>query len=1019
LNISRFAAYHPVPVAVFALVAVILGFWAWFYMPVDYMPEMDIPISIVVIPWEGADPETIEEEIVKPLESFLAGAKNAKKVKAMSMDNAGVVIVEYHSFVTKREAMQNTREEIEKFKAVFQLPKGAKEPAIFQMDPAMMPILFMGFTSTKLTPRQLYSFIDQNIKPELESVEGVGNVMIFSPNKREIHVIPNVEKCLAYGITYADVITALQTHLKNLPAGDEEIGKGLRRIKVYLKPYFVPKIGKIPVKKLKDGNVIYLEDVCKIEDAVAKKQGEVSIEGIPAVFVAIRKQQGANIVSTTDAVKRKIKEILEKYPHIKIALSFEVAKFIKQSISNLTQNVITSIIIVSITVWLFLKRFSAVMAVITTIPIAFIFTLFLMYLKGMTLNMISLGGLAIAIGMLVDNAVVVTENTARLVTEKKFSSLKEAAIQGASEMILPIIASTLTSVIVFLPIAFSRGLASKFFGQLAATITFSLTISIITSFTVAVSILAKYAKPIPEGWFVKSLQTAYTKLVSVIARSGFVAFVIIGGLVLLTVGGLGVVKHMNATFISEADADDFGVVVKLPIGTNWQASKQVADLLLHEIEDRIPEVEYILQQVGVTQASALESAAFGGESGEEVISLYIRLKSDRKRTAPQIMDEIAKIVNDPKWHFTSVKFQKITQATIGAGDEFVVALYSNDEDTLEDYASFLKKELLKLPEIKSIVSTLEDKKPEVKYTIKNDVLKHFGIPEEFIRAALWMSTTGLETGRIFLDGESIKVRAKLKPKTHELFLPLGEIAIPIDNFVNKEYRLVPLVRNRYKKRSVVYLKCTLEPNTPLKTLKEKTIKLIEKSKPQSILFDFEGSVEKMEEVFSDLGKMFILSTILVYLTMAAQFESWILPFLIALLVPTDIILAMSVFPIIGKSFDVTAFLGMIVLAGIVVNNGIVFIDVFKNHYSELGADAITLAASQRLRPILITSLTTIVGMIPLALGMGKGAELRQSMGIMVGGGMTIATLVTLFGLPALLKIYTLITGTVGRGGEKK
>ncbi len=999
----RFSVKHPIVVSVFAIIMIVLGLFAVYKLPIDYMPELDLPVVAVMVPYPGADAQTIEEDIVKPMEGFLGAARNLKKLKAISYDDIAVIIMEFHSFVDKKEAADATREEIEKFKSLYRLPDGAYEPALFQIDPSDMPILFITMTTDKLAPRQLLSLIDKQIKPEFETLDGVGSVIVFGSEKREIKIVPRINDFIAKKINLFDFDNKVSQYLKDYSADNQNKSFANVRIKVKEKPEYVSYIKNIPI--VGTGTVL-LKDVADVYDSIAKRTGITLIDDIPAVQMAIKKQKGANTVAVTDKVKKKLNEILKKYPYIKASYGFEIAAFVRDSLENLKKNASISAAVVSIVIFLFLKRFFAVFASLLSIPISFIFTFFALYLKGFTLNTISLGGLAIAIGMLVDNTVVVTENIARIFKEEKLPR-HEAAIKGASEVVVPVFASTLTTVIIFLPIVFAKGLASRLFGQLALTITFSLLISIFVSFTVTVSVVGKFVKEIKEGAIFRFFRDWYVKLVKFVSRYAFIFLLIFVFLVVFTAKHIG---KINKEFLGTTDEDSFGITVKLYRGISWQVTKKVVDDFVKELREKIPEIQNIMESVGDTATSKVQSAVMGGDSGLEVGSIWILLKSKRNRTTNDIVNQIAAI--SKHYPFLSFSIKRIGSALVGAGDGVSIKLMSPDRDTLEKVATKLKDDMLKtFPDIiKSVSSTLDDVKMEEDLKLKKDIASKLNILPSAVHVCAYSSTKGFKLGKLLLNDETIDVRQKFDTDIDDVIIPLGKDFIWLKDLVKKEYKLKPLNLYREKKLNLVELIAQIDPKVPIGKVKDLIENKLLKNLPNSISYYFGGKIEKMKETFADLKIMMILAIILVYLVMVAQFESYILPFLIMLLLPIDVIFAVFGLSVMHLNMGVSAFLGIIILIGIAVNNGIVFIDVFKN-FVQAGFGyyyAVVEAARRRFRPILITSITTIVGMLPLAFAVGKGSETQQPMGTVILFGMLAATFVSLVVLPSLLVLYSKI-----------
>ncbi|MGI6331716.1 MAG: efflux RND transporter permease subunit [Zhaonellaceae bacterium] len=1021
MHISDLAINRPVTTIMCILVVLILGFVSLTSLNVDLLPEMDFPVAMVMTSYPGAGPQEVESLVTKRLEAVLGTVSNVKNIMSYSMSGQSVVILELEWGTDLDMTTLEMREKIDLARWVF--PDDVEQPMVMKMDPNMMPIMMFGLTG-EMGQEDLFKLAEDTIAPRLERLPGVASVDISGGREREIRIELDPAKLSAYGITFTQVAGALQGD--NLALSGGTVSKGSQDYLVRITGEFVSpqEIGQVAVVT-GTGAQVRIKDLGTVIDGQKEVTGFSRINGRDSIAFSIQKQTTGNTVRVSQAVNKALAELKDELPaNIEFVPIMDTAEFIQFSIDNVVNNLILGSLLAALVLYIFLRNLRSTLVIAFSIPVSVIGTFILMYFSGMTLNMMSLGGLALGVGMMVDNSIVILENIYRH-REEGFNRV-EAAKLGARQVAMAVTASTLTTVAVFVPIAWVEGIASQIFRQLALTITFSLAASLLVALTLIPMISSQmmsvtvandqskrksfYQKMfIVTGRWLDKLDNIYRKVLawSLKHRRRVVLLVI-----LTLVLSLGLTPFIGSEFIPSVDQGTISISVSLPYGTKLAETEKVI-ARLEEICVNIPEVEVISASVG----SGGLGAGLGSSSGSDSGSLNLALKplAERSRSTEQVADEIRTRAKEIAGAEISVSAGDTMGMTSMMGAPINVVLKGDSLEKLDELASQVKDIISSIEGTREVKSSLDEGRPEVEVTVNRQKAAYYGLNAAQIAGTVRGAVQGQVVTTYRTDGDEYDVRLALPKESVKNLQDLSSLSIlspmgyqvPLSEVADFIIVEGPNTIERINQVRTVNVTAQIIGRDLNSIVTELEGKLAGLSFPSGYEYEMGGSAEMMAESFADLGLALILAIILVYMVMASQFESLFHPFVIMFTMPVTVIGVVLGLFLSGNNFNVVAFIGVIMLAGIVVNNGIVLIDyinVLRNEGLKR-TEAILKAGPTRLRPILMTTLTTVLGMLPLALGVGEGGELSAPMGVVVIGGLTTSTLLTLIFVPVVYSIF--------------
>lgn len=1013
-------------------------------LPEELYPSITYPQLTVATTYANAAPEEIETLITKIIEEAISTVKNIRQIRSVSKEGLSLVIADFNWGIDMNIAALNMREKIDLVKEM--LPRDAEEPIVLKYNPYAMPILIISITGEQST-EELLKITKKVIKDKLEKLEGVASANITGGREREIIVDVDMAELKAANIDLLAVVEALKNSNLNYPAGTtkEKFYEYLLRTMGEFEK--VSEISQTPIslydveeetKKEKEESrtsyreqekriihkkrVFLLKDIAKVEDTFEEPASYSRYNGKDNISIAVQKQADANIIHTVEKIKlelTRLKDILPKGVNVEIV--YDESDYIKSSINGVTESAWQGGLLAFLVLYMFLWNFYGAFIVTISIPVSILATFGLMYFQGFTINMMSLGGLALGVGMLVDNAIVAVENIYR--HQHLGVPKKEASIIGTEQVGGPIIASTLTTVAVFLPMVFLGGVIGQIFKDISFTITFSLTASMFAALSL-IPLLTSRGKtqyaPQDETTGKKNkwkfditppLQYINGKILSLFMNNKTFGLLIVGAVFL---GSLGLLGTVNRELMPKVDTGKFTLKVDLPTGTKLEITnnvcKKIEDVLLKQ-----KEIYSVNTIVGSAKRTSAEAAyeTLGSHQGQITISL----KKDRKITTAEFVQRIRELFQPviPKY----AKIEYIMQeGQFTAGGEttapVVIKLHGTDINELNELASNIANKISDVKGLYGIETTIASPSPETKVEVDKDKASLYGINVRDIAQTALIAIKGLTATKFKEEGNEYDVTVRLDPKYKKNITGLEGIqihspqgfAVTLNELAKLKRGKGPSEIRRFDQQKVIFVSANLFKET-LKSVSEKIDNIISGiQKPEGYTIELTGETEETKQSQRNLIFILVLAFTLVYMIMASQFESLWQPFVIMFTVPFSIIgVALALF-ITRTSINAVSLLGIIILGGVVVNNAIVLIEYLNEMRAEgkpLEESAIE-SSKIRLRPILMTTLTTVLGLIPMAISRGEGSELRSPLAITVMGGLIFATMLTLWVIPVLYVI---------------
>jgi len=1015
----------------FAMVfAAIFGFGAYSLsrLQLDLHPEMTFPMVLILTSYSGASPRDVETLVTEPIEGAVAAAKGVESITSESKQGASVVTVEFDWDKDMDQAETDVRRKLEQI--VDALPEDASEPLVFAMDPSMQPVVMLTVAGP-YPMDELRRIADEDVCDRLERLDGIASCDAQGGLEREIRVAVDPVVLTAFGLDAAAILGAIGRENLQEPGGVIEQGALAFNIQTLGKYATVDDVRKVVVGRKAEASgrlePILLGQVASVEDAFAEQNSIIEVSGEPAVQVIVRKQSGSNTVKAAGSVMEEIGRIeADRQGRLVFGTIFNQADFINDSLGNLSNTALVGVAITFLVLLFFLRNVRSAAIVATAIPLSVVATFFVMDRAGMTLNVISMAGLALAVGMLVDNAIVVLENIFRL--RQEGMSLREAAMNGATEVSTAVTASTLTTVAVFVPVLFVPGIAGVLFRDLALTICFALIVSLL----VAVSFIPLAASRLLKGKSggkdaaalatrrdpVRHLEGPYSRLLGWVLGHRWIVPVGLGAALAMTAL---LALAMPTEFMMGNDESMVTLTLEAPVGSNLEETTEYAREAVRVVERVVPREERRLVQV---ESGGGEGFASVFSKGTHSATLRISLVKPSHRTLSQA--EYEDRLRDALREIPDLKVSVGGMSLTGGSGDFTVEIKGHDLESLRAVGKDVEKRLMAIPMVAQCEFSFADPTPQLGVRYDRDKMADLGLSTSVVSQAVATYFMG-RTAAYFSEGgdeHPIKVRYGKEHRTDVEELGRMPIALPgggittLANVATVSIGPGPVSIERVDQERSASLVVTLRDSYTDADGKVKTKDLgkaiaavrgeLEACDwPDDTRYEVGGNAEDFMESFQALGLALLVSVLLVYMVMASQFESFRQPFIILFTIPLALIGVVLMFVLTGSVMDVTALIGVIMLAGIVVNNGIVMVDA-ANQQRVKGLDrfaAIATAARIRLRPVLLTSLTTICSMIPLALEIGEGAESWSGLARAVIGGLLSATLLTLLVVPTMYTVF--------------
>lgn len=1015
MSIYRSAVKKPVTTALIFVAFAVFGIFSLMNTSLANFPDFDANVVLVMSSYPGASASDIENNLTKVLENTLNSVADLKDITSRSKENVSIVVLEFEYGTDIDEACNNIRDKLDLVNS--SLPDGASVPVLFKFGMDDMPVLILSAKADK-SLMGLDKILDDKLVTPLGRVKGVGTVSVSGAPEREIHVYCDPNKLEAYGLSVSGISQIIAAENRNVPSGSIDIGAESFTLRVE-KEFKDPSELLDIVVSTRNGQTVYLRDVATVIDGLEEKSQESFTNGERSAMIAIQKQSGANTVNVIKSVKQRLKTIEPTLPSdVKITTVVDSSTNILNTLNSLKETIIITLLVVMLVVYIFLGRWRATFIIVLSIPIALLGSLIYLYATGNTLNIISMSALSIAIGMVVDDAIVVLENISTHL--ERGEKPTEAAVHGTSEVGISVIASTLTMLCVFLPLTMVSGMAGIMFKQLGWIVSIIMIISTTAALTLVPMLCSRMLSNKPKNGklhraifdnvekFLDKISDGYAKIIGwamnhrkTVIFSALAIFIAV--LVLLGPG-------LKSEYFPHSDEGRLSVSIELPVGTEQTVTGEFAKNFAARLQSEIPEIQVLQYRFG--QASTDNVWGSMQSNGSYIISMNINLGSmeDRKRSSTEIADIIRKDLRE----YPEVKKGTVTEGMGGVGGAASITLeiFGYDFDETDRVAKEIQGKMLENENFSQVVLSRDDYTPEYQVDFDRTKLALNGLNSTTAAAAFSAAMNGSIGSYYREEGEEYNIRViydkKFRSSVQDIenivvYTPAGKAVRIKDLGTVVESKVPPTIERKNRERYITVTGIVSNGHALSEAVAATNAIIKTTDIPNNISTDISGDFEDQQSMFLNLVVLMVLIIILVYMVMASQFESFMSPFVIMFSVPfafTGVILGLWA---TNTALGVMAMIGIIILLGIVVKNGIVLIDytILMRERGMSVIDASVTAARSRLRPILMTTLTTVLGMVPLAVGRGEGSELWRSLGMTVCWGLTISTLVTLVLIPTI------------------
>jgi HAE1 family hydrophobic/amphiphilic exporter-1 len=993
---------RPVTFLMIYVAIIAIGLVSIINLNIDLYPDMDFPTVTVVTTYEGVSPEDIETLITRPIEESVASVEDVDEVTSSSREGTSVVMVQFKWGKDMDIASLDVREAVDFIKPF--LPEDADDPFIFKFSTESMPILFLG-VGGDYTLSELRKIAEDQIEPRVERIQGVASVYTQGGREREIHVYADDEKLKAYGLSLEQLVGALAMENVRVPGGRVEQGRSDFLVRTTGEFQSVGEINDVVVSRI-EGGPVYLRDVAMVEDSFADRAEEIRLGGRPGVMMFVQKQSTANTVEVADRVSAELPEI-ENALGVEFVKVMDSAEYIKKSVNNLRTVGLEGALLAVIVLFIFLRNVPSTLIIATSIPVSLIATFIVMRFGNVTLNMISMGGLALGIGMLVDSSIVVLENIFR--QREKGLTRREAAVHGTGEVASAITASVLTTVAVFLPVVFVPGIAGILFRDMAITVVFALLCSLFVALTLIPLLASKFLSVRRKAGRDKTaaaLGGTYEKFLRWALRHRKVTLLIA---FLIFVFSVSLIRFVGVEFTPAAEPGEFQITVEMPVGTRLDVTQQAVVEVEEMISREVPETETMFARVG--QGTGF-GAIFGGV-GSHMGRVWFRVVSlgDRDRSDEDIrldLKEPLKRVPGAQAYFEADAFSQM----MFGGARLAVEIYGYDLASARRVAQDVTRILEGIYGTTDIRISRQEGKPESQIVVDREKAAHYGLSVNSIANSIQTAVMGSIAGQYREGGKEYSIRVRLpddKRKSLEdvmnVLIPtsVGD-PVPLASVARMEVTGGPVEIERKSQQRLVTVTGNLTGERDLGSVVSDLRDRLETLRvPPDFSAIVAGEAEDVADSFRWLGLALLGAIFLVYMVMASQFESLRHPFIIMFSLPLSFIGVSWMLFLSGTTLSINSITGVIVLSGIVVNNAIILVD-YTNLLRARGLaleEAVVEAARTRRRPILMTAFTTMLAMTPMALGLGEGSELNSPLARAVIGGLATSTFLTLVIIPVV------------------
>lgn len=1016
MNLSEFSIKRPIFVSMLILVVLVLGFISLSRLPVDLMPDITYPTLNVSTSYPNTAPEEMEQIITRPIEEALSSVPGVEEIFSVSSQGGSTVRVMFEWGTNIDEAANEIRERIDRI--VGRFPEEVQRPTLRKFDPAQSPILTIGIL-TELDPLQVRRIIDEQVSYRLERVPGVASIDVWGGLEREIQVNLSPDKVKALGLPLDLIISKIRQENIDIPAGTIE--KGNYEITVRI-PGVYTSIDQIKetIVAVREGGVIRVKDIANVEDTNRRVTRVARVDDLPSISMSVYKQSGENTVNVVDGVYKELQLVKEDYPQFRFIVLRDNAKYVRDAINNVGTSALYGGLLAVLVLLFFLVNIRSTLVIALSIPISIIATFTLMYFGGFTLNVMSLGGLALGIGMMVDNSIVVLENIFRM--REEGVALKKAAVDGATEVTSAIIASTVTTLIVFLPMLFVQGASGIMFKQLAYVVAFSLACSLIVALTLVPMLASKILKgdnigkhnpekklALKAKQIFSNLENGYKNLLDYCLHHRIRVLWITGLLLIISVF---LFRFIGQEYMPETDEGEVRVTVEMEVGTRLSVMDQKLREVVEMVKQLVPEIESIEERAG--------SGGWRGGANRGNVTLKLVPKAMRSRSSLDIAADLSRQLLNVSGAIIRTRAtggQMMMGMRGGGGEERLqIEIRGYDLEVGQNLAQEVKRVVEKIKGVTDVSISRVEGTPEQRLVIDREKASEMKLSVNQIGDFISTILSGSQASQFREAGREYRILVKVKDSERLDVNDLLDLTITNSDGEQVSLRNVIAVRSgrgpqqieRRDRERIINVSGEIANRDLGSVIKDaqRAIKTI--PKPANFSISFTGDYEEQQKANRELMISIILALFLVYMIMAMLYESLRDPLIVMFSVPLAVIGVAFILLLTGTSINVQAYIGMIMLGGIVVNNAILLVDytnLLRHRDGFEMMEAIKEAGRRRLRPILMTALTTILGMIPLALGIGEGSEVQTPLARVVIGGLTSSTFITLIVIPVVYSLF--------------
>ncbi|OFW17017.1 MAG: hypothetical protein A3H29_07635 [Acidobacteria bacterium RIFCSPLOWO2_02_FULL_67_21] len=1024
MSIPRLAIHRPVTMFMLSGVIVLLGAISLTRLPVDLMPEFALPTIAVSVNYTGVGPLEMEQLVTRPLEQAAAAVPGVQQVNSSSSEGRSQVRLNFAWGTDMSEALDEVRSRIDRVRG--RLPEDADPPQIFKADPNAFPIINLAVDGD-FDPVTLREIAQNELAPRLERAPGVAAVMVGGGLRRQIHIELSREKITALNLSVDRVVQVLRQENQNTPLGEVTQGDALYLVRSQGEFTNLDDIRNVVVMT-RDGVPIYVRDIADVVDATEDRRQFLRIDGRPGVRMQVSKQTGENTVAVSEGIRAEVERVNREVPGLRMLVTNDQATFIERAINSVREHALVGGILVVLIIFAFLRDFRSTLIVCTSIPISIIGTFALLYFGGFTLNTMTFGGLALGIGMIVDAAIVVLENTHRHLHMGK--DRMTAAIDGSEEVWSAILASTLTHIAVFIPLLFLSGISSILFTQLSFVVMFSLAMSLFVAVTVVPVLCSRWLRtPDQEAArtgllgrffnasesFLERIDEGYRRLLHValahrpIVIGGAAASVVVAGLLY---------PLLSTELLPQTDEGEVNVNAELAVGTRLELTEAVLLRLEEMVREYVPEAETLITSGGSGGGGGF--GGFGGGTHRGSINIRLVARDQRERTSDQIAQDLRRQLSGlpgvmVRANASGGQFQLNRLLSGGDGDSrLALEIRGDDLDDARRIAAEARALMTNTPGIADVRLGRDEGRPEIAVRVDRPKAATLGMTPQYVATTIQTNVAGTQAAQFRERGNEYPIIVRLREVDREGISDIGDVLVssptgqvmPARNLLVVGRETGPVQIDRKNMQRITRVNADIETSLS-DAIAAVQSRLDEVRVPPDFAVGFGAEVEEQARSFRQLQLVLILAVLLVYAVMASQYESLRDPFIIMFSIPVASIGVVTALLVTDTAFNMQAFIGLIMLAGIVVSNAILLVDYTNTLRRRDGLpirEAVELAGRRRLRPILMTSAATILGLVPMASGLGEGGELQAPLARVVIGGLVASTMVTLVLVPA---VYTL------------